>query len=233
LFALISRSRKRRKETLPFTALSLRNKGEVLFYLIGGNVSRAQVRFVIGGVVLLLFSVIGYYFWVNVQTQRQQQEIINRIADDLTPGTDQRMKDLRRFKVRDGQKVWEIAARQARYLGETGEVVVDDPEVSLYFDDGEAIALRCREGLVQLNVNEQEIIKMELKGNLEMQFGDLSLRAQEAIYEKAPNTISSPGPIQVTGPDFVVEGQGYTIEVAQKRLTLNSAVHTTLTTREG
>lgn len=195
--------------------------------------SRAQLRFAVGVTIVLLFFMIGYYLSVSLQKQKLQQKLIDKVAADLLPGTDQRMQDFRRIKVRDGQKVWEITARQARYFSESGEVVVDDPEVSLYFDDGEVIALRCREGRVHLNVGDQEVTKMELRGDLEMQFGDFSLNTQEAVYESASNVISSPAVLQIVGPGFTVEGQGYTLEVAHKRLTLTSAVRTTLMTGEG
>ena len=194
--------------------------------------SRAQLRFVLGVAVLLLLVAIGYHLIVNIQTQRARTAMIDQLAPDLSQEAEQRMQDFRRFKVRDGKKVWEIAARQARYFGESGEVVVDDPEVSLYFSDGEVIALRCREGRVQLDAGAQDITKMELRGDLEMRLGDFVLNTQEAIYESTPNIISSPSPIQVLGPGLTVEGQGYTIEVAHKRLTLNAAVRTTFITGE-
>jgi LPS export ABC transporter protein LptC len=143
------------------------------------------------------------------------------------------MQNFRRVKVRNGKKVWEIAARQARYFSESGEVVVDDPEVSLYLSDGKTIALRCREGRVQLDAGAQEITTLQLSGDLKIQFGEVSLSTQQAIYDSAANVISSPGSLQLVGPGFTVHGQGYTIEVAQKRLILHAAVHTTLTTGEG
>jgi LPS export ABC transporter protein LptC len=194
--------------------------------------SRAQFRFVLGVAVLLLLVTIGYHLIVNVQTQRARTALIDKIVPDLSQEAEQRMQDFRRFKVRDGKKVWEIAARQARYFGESSEVVVDDPEVSLYFGDGEVIAFRCREGRVQLDAGAQDITKMELRGDLEMRLGDFVLNTQEAIYESKLNVISSPSLLQVLGPGLTVEGQGYTIEVAHKRLTLDSDVRTTFTTGE-
>jgi LPS export ABC transporter protein LptC len=194
--------------------------------------SRAQFRFVLGVAVLLLLVAIGYHLIVNVQTQRARTALIDKIVPDLSQEAEQRMQDFRRFKVRDGKKVWEIAARQARYFGESSEVVVDDPEVSLYFGDGEVIAFRCREGRVQLDAGAQDITKMELRGDLEMRLGDFVLNTQEAIYESKLNVISSPSLLQVLGPGLTVEGQGYTIEVAHKRLTLDSDVRTTFTTGE-
>jgi LPS export ABC transporter protein LptC len=195
--------------------------------------SRAQLRFAVGTTIVLLLSAVGYHLVANLYAQRQRQAVIARLAPDLDPETAQRMQNFRRVKVRNGKKVWEIAARQARYFSESGEVVVDDPEVSLYLSDGKTIALRCREGRVQLDAGAQEITTLQLSGDLKIQFGEVSLSTQQAIYDSAANVISSPGSLQLVGPGFTVHGQGYTIEVAQKRLILHAAVHTTLTTGEG
>jgi lipopolysaccharide export system protein LptC len=61
-----------------------------------------------------------------------------------------------------------------------------------------------------------------------MRIGDLSLNTQEAVYESAPNIISSTALVHIAGNGFTAEGQGYTVDVAAKRLTLNAEVQTTV-----
>jgi LPS export ABC transporter protein LptC len=195
--------------------------------------SRSQGRFVLAVIMTALLVVVGYYVTVTVRAQRDSERWIKKWASDLSPDADQRMQNFHRVKMRNGQKVWEIAARQAQYFEDTEQIVVEAPQVSLYLNDGEVIALRCREGRVYLDIGEQTITRMELTGDLEMQIGDFSLYTQEAVYESVHNTISSPGPVQIAGRGLIVEGQGYTIDMADKRVTLNSEVRTTVTKGEG
>lgn len=195
--------------------------------------SREQARFVVAVAALCVFVTVGYYLTVTLRAQEDNEHRLKRWTADLSPEVDQRMQDFRRVKMRDGKKVWEIASRQARYSQDSREVVVEAPEVSLYFSDGAVIALRCREGRVQLDSGEHVATRMELTGDLQMQLGDFSLRTQEAVYESEPNTISSPGAVQVTGRGFTVEGVGYTVDVTEKLLTLNGEVRTTVDRREG
>jgi lipopolysaccharide export system protein LptC len=101
--------------------------------------------------------------------------------------------------------------------------------VTLYLKDGEMIALRCREGRVFVEGGEQEVKRMELNGDLEMHIGDLSLKTPSAVYESEQNIISSSDLVQITGRGLSVEGQGYTVDVDEKRLTLNADVHTLIT----
>jgi LPS export ABC transporter protein LptC len=195
--------------------------------------SREQVRFVVAVAAILVFAMVGYYITVTIRVQRDNKQRIKEWAGDLSQETAQRMQNFRRAKIRDGKKVWEIAARQARYAEDSREIIVEAPEVSLYFRDGEVIALRCREGRVYLDTGEKEVTRMELVGDLEMRLGDFSIKTPSAVYESDRNTISSPDPVQITGRGFSVEGQGYTVDVDEKRVTLNAEVRTTVMRKEG
>ena len=192
--------------------------------------SRHQIRFMLGITVLGLILGLGY-----LSSQVGKDPATARLIDELPPPQEtlvQRMTEFRRVKMQDGKKVWEIVARQARYFADSNAVVIDTPEVSLYFSDGAAVALRCREGTLHLD-GESELLHIELRGNLEMQMGSISLKTDQATYDRQKNTISSDGVIHVVGQGFTLEGKGYTVAVDTKRLTLNTEVYTTVTRESG
>ena len=195
--------------------------------------SRYQLRFITALVAVLLLGGVIYHLAVTVRKQHRNTQMIEKMRSDIVPEADQRLQNFRRVQVRDGKKVWEIASRQARYFEASGEVVVDAPEVSFYLSDGEIIAIRCGEGRLHRGKDEKDINQIELKNDLYIQVGDFSLRTQEAVYDSEQDTISSPGAVQIIGRGLVLEGQGYTVDVADKRLLLNSDVRTTLTKEEG
>lgn len=195
--------------------------------------SRHQIRFMLGITVLGLILALGY-----LSSQVGKDPATARLIDELsTPDVTeetmvQRMTEFRRVKMQDGKKVWEIVARQARYFADTNAVVIDTPEVSLYFSDGEAVALRCQEGTVHLN-GESDLLHIDLRGNLEIQMGAVSLKTDQATYDRQKNTISSDGVIYVVGQGFTLEGKGYTVAVDTKQLTLKAEVYTTVTRESG
>jgi LPS export ABC transporter protein LptC len=194
--------------------------------------SREQVRFVIALTVAVSLVIVGYYVATTLQAQRLREQDLAQLVKDVAPEAAQRMRNFRRAKIRDGKKVWEIAARQARYSQETNEIVVEGPEVSLFLKEGETIALRCKEGRVYLN-DDEDVIRMEFSGELEMRVNDFVITTPNAVYESAHNTITSPGPVHIVGRGLAVEGQGYTVDVAEKRVTLNTNVRSTVTREEG
>ncbi len=195
--------------------------------------SRHQIRFMLGITVLGLILALGY-----LSSQVGKDPATARLIDELsTPDVTeetmvQRMTEFRRVKMQDGKKVWEIVARQARYFADTNAVVIDTPEVSLYFSDGEAVALRCQEGTLHLN-GESDLLHIDLRGNLEIQIGAISLKTDQATYDRQKNTISSDGVIYVVGQGFTLEGKGYTVAVDTKQLTLRAEVYTTVTRESG
>ena len=195
--------------------------------------SRHQIRFMLGITVLGLILALGY-----LSSQVGKDPATARLIDELsTPDATaetmvQRMTEFRRVKMQDGKKVWEIVARQAHYFADTNAVVIDTPEISLYFSDGEAVALRCQEGTVHLN-GESDLLHIDLRGNLEIQMGAISLKTDQATYDHQKNTISSAGVMHVVGQGFTLEGKGYTVAVDTKQLTLKAEVYTTVTRESG
>lgn len=194
--------------------------------------SRDQVRFLIALAVVTSLIIVGYQLVAALQAQKRIEHDMAHLVDDVEPEATQRMQNFRRAKIRDGKKVWEIAARQARYSHENNEIVVERPEVSFYMKNGDVVALRCHEGRVRLDDHE-EVIRMELSGDLEMRINDFVITTPNAVYESERNVIFSDGPVRIVGQSVEVEGQGYTVDVAEKRLTLNAKVQTTVTRGEG
>ncbi|MGH7965727.1 MAG: LPS export ABC transporter periplasmic protein LptC, partial [Candidatus Binatia bacterium] len=82
-------------------------------------------------------------------------------------------------------------------------------------------------GRVHVN-GEQDITRMELRGDIKMQIGDFFLQTQEAVYESERNIVSASSPVHITGRGFTAEGQSYTVEVADKRVSLTAGVATTV-----
>ncbi len=196
--------------------------------------SRNQIRFLLGITVItvvLLLSYLSTQVGTEPEAIRRLSETISK--ENIGQGHVQRMTEFRRVKMQDGRKVWEIVAHKARYFSGTNTILIEAPHVSLFFEDGEAVALRCNEGTLHLADDTQDLVRIELKGKLEMEFGDVILKTDRALYDHGQNTISSDSTLYIVGRGFTVKGTGYTVTVNTKQLQLNSAVHTTITQEAG
>ena len=194
---------------------------------------RNQIRFVLGISVLVVIVVLGY-LGARLRQDVETRQMLDEIAASTEDGAvSQRMSEFRRIKMKDGKKVWEIAARQARYLANTNTVVIDSPEISFYFQDGETVELNCREGTIHLHEETQDLVRIDLNGDLTMQVGDVSFTTDRAVYDHQDNTIVSDGVLNVAGEGFTAAGRGYSVTVDTKRLVLDADVRTTVTRKVG
>lgn len=194
---------------------------------------RNQIRFVLGIGVLVVIVVLGY-LGARLRQDAETRQMLDEIAASTEDGAvSQRMSEFRRIKMKDGRKVWEIAARQARYLTDSNTVVIDSPEISFYFQDGETVELNCREGTIHLHEETQDLVRIDLNGGLTMQVGDVSFTTDRAVYDHQDNTIVSDGVLNVAGEGFTAAGRGYSVTVDTKRLVLDADVRTTMTRKVG
>ena len=186
------------------------------------------------GISVLVVIVVLGYLGARLRQDVETRQMLDEIAASTEDGAvSQRMSEFRRIKMKDGRKVWEIAARQARYLADTNTVVIDSPEISFYFQDGEAVELNCREGTIHLHEETQDLVRIDLNGGLTMQVGDVSFTTDRAVYDHQDNTIVSDGVLNVAGEGYTATGRGYSVTVDTKRLVLDADVRTTVTRKVG
>jgi LPS export ABC transporter protein LptC len=177
---------------------------------------RSRVRrLVVASLVLLALGFGAALVATGVLRQRLEDEL-RRQALDLLPHVAQRIKDFHRVKVDQGRKVWEVSAREAQYHEEEQLVLVTEPAVSFYSQDGPGVALRGREGKVFLDGQELEAV--ELVGELRIQFGDYSLQTDLARYERKGQAIVAPGAIEITGKRLDLHGERLELDLSAQRL---------------
>jgi LPS export ABC transporter protein LptC len=195
--------------------------------------SRGQIRFLLISLVVILLAVVGRGLIINTDRGDNNDSTLDPTPSPMAT-SEQRMENFKRVKIRpDGKKAWEIVARKARYSPEDHVVIVESPQFSFYTKEGEPFSLRSREARVLLTSDKNEdVTRVELSGDLEMQVNDFLIKTQEAIFEAEQNRISSSGAVQIDGPGVTVVGQGYSVDVTNKLLTLEAEVQTTLSRSE-
>ena len=187
--------------------------------------TRRRVRTLLG--VLLVVAVGG----VGVQLVRSQwaqhlRSLRTRELDFL-PQVAQRIQNFRRVKMEGDRKVCEVAAREAQYFEEDRQVVVDDPEVSFFVkDDQGVVSVKGKLGKILLEGREMD--RVDLDGGIELRFRDYVVRSDRAFYQRADDTVTSPGAVVVTGDGLSLSGEHMTVEMGSQRVRFEGKVRTTL-----
>lgn len=188
---------------------------------------RTRARALVVALVVLLLATGGGLLARHLWKQRKGD--LARQALDLLPNVAQRIRDFHRVKVDNGRKVWEVAATEARYYEDEGMVVVKEPMVSFFLKDGRTVALRGDEGKVYLGGRDLQLV--ELVGDIHVQLGDYSLRAEYASYDRRNDMIVAPGKVEISGDTFDARGEQMEVSIDSQRLKLSGGVETTLRPR--
>lgn len=146
---------------------------------------------------------------------------------DFLPQVSQRIQNFRRVKMEGDRKVWEVAAREAQYFEEDKQVVVDDPEVSFFVkDDQGVVSVKSKQGKIILDGREMD--RVDLEGGIELRFRDYLVRTDRAFYQRADDSVVSPGAVVVTGDGLSLSGERMTLEMGSQRVRFEGRVHTVL-----
>jgi len=170
----------------------------------------------LGGVTYKVAEIIG---------RMQEQITANPLtALDYLPESTLRMKDFHRSKIEDGRKVWELFGEEARYYKEQKEAVIKKPKFFYYDKEGEVAESQGDEARMYLN--DKELERMELRGDIEVSFQGYVLKSEEANYLPAKDQIVLPSHTTVVGEGIAVEGSRMEIELEAKKIRLIQAVKT-------
>lgn len=183
---------------------------------------RTRVRRLLIVGVMLALSSLGF---VLGRTLIHQQAIEPPPADELQPDVSQRIQQFRRVKVKDGEKVWELTAREAEYFQDEGEVVISGPELAFYGGKTGDVALRGNEGKVFLKDGDVE--KIEMGGGIEVTVGEYFVETEKAIYFENINSIVAPGMVNLRGSDVALAGRAMLLELGSRRVRFMKGVTTT------
>src|SRR5262249_36560589 len=100
---------------------------------------RTRLRAALLLVVAAALGSIGYLVSRNVAARRTDP--LRELGADFLPQVAQRIQNFRRVKVKNGRTVWQVTAKDAQYFEKTNQIIVREPHMTLYLDDGRREAL--------------------------------------------------------------------------------------------
>ena len=174
----------------------------------------------------IVISLGGVTYKVAEIVRRVQKEIkTNPLkALDYLPEAALQIKDFHRSKIENGRKVWELFGEEANYYKEQKEAVVKKPRFYYYDKKGEVAETKGNEALVYLN--EKELERMELRGDIEVTFQGYVLKSEEANYVPAKDQIVLPSRTTVVGEGISLEGARMEVELEEKKIRMIQSVRT-------
>jgi len=125
-----------------------------------------------------------------------------------------RMEWLSLTEIQEGDRRWVLSAQKADFRQEQLEVSITGVGVE-FFGPGEHIRVKAEEGLFHTKTR-----VLTLKGQVEMQRGELLIKTGLAIYQPNERFLLAPEEVVLTEPNLQIRGKGLKVELAHKRLVL-------------
>lgn len=196
------------------------------------NIRTIQRMFLIGGVAF--FLALGFVMFTRSKAQQSivatasvgfdKREDISEALD--VPGVDSsefQLRDFHRIETKDGQKIWEVRARDARYFAEEGLTHVDDASVAIYRKPNSVIKLEAK--AAKLYLTERTMQRAELEGEINIELDkSLRLTADFATYDAVKKRLTVNGPVLIDGPGYRVVGKGLEMEIDNEQIYVRDSV---------
>jgi LPS export ABC transporter protein LptC len=141
--------------------------------------------------------------------------------------TPSRMEVLSLTEIQEGDKRWVLEAQHADFNKDQLQVSLSRVKVE-FFGPGEHVKVKADEGLFHTKTR-----VLTLKGQVEMERGDLRVKTSLAIYEPASRVLSAPQDVVLTEPTLRVQGKGLQVWLVDKRLALAQHRLTEVKVQEG
>jgi LPS export ABC transporter protein LptC len=126
-----------------------------------------------------------------------------------------RMESLALTEIQDGDKRWVLEALKADYHKERTEISISEVKVDFYGAAGEHILVKAKEGLLQTKTR-----ILTLRGQVEMDRGDLHVTTNVAIYQPEGRLLLAPEDVVLETPRLRVTGKDLKVQLGEKKLFL-------------
>lgn len=130
------------------------------------------------------------------------------------PEAPARMEGLSLTEIQDGDRRWVLEAQKADFQKDRLTVVISGVRVE-FFGPDEHLYVKAEEGLLQTKTR-----VLTLRGQVEMEFKDLTVKTSVATYLPAERELLAPEDLILETPRLKVQGKGLRVDLAGRKLFL-------------
>ena len=139
------------------------------------------------------------------------------------------LKGFERHEVEKGKKLWSIKAKNAKVYKDQNITHVDEVEVEVARKNKDS-SVFIESKRARLSIVKDQMEKADLEGMVLIRVDDtLSLEAEFATYDAIKRNINVPGKVKIFGTGYILEGEGFDMNVDKEGFVLRKSVQTKFT----
>lgn len=169
-----------------------------------------------------LFLLLGWGVWRYLPSSPKPAPL------PAAPQEKARMESLSLTEMEPGGKRWVLEAKRAEYLKNRDEIRIEDIYLEFYGPREEILYLRAREGVLHTQRRD-----LRLKGQVELEKGELLIRTEEVRYLPQERALVAPAAVTLEGPRLRVAGEDLWVDLKTRRLVLKKHQRTEVKLEKG
>ena len=159
------------------------------------------------------------------------EENLAKVEDSFQDSLDSSEKsqveltDFNRVEVREGRKVWSIAASNAKFFKDEGLTHVSDISLEIFREKKSSVKILSK--AARLAIEDEVMEKVDLEGNIKVKIDEsLSLRANFATYDSIERVLEVPGAVRIYGTGYELRGDGFRMKIDGEKFVIRKNAST-------
>lgn len=179
-----------------------------------------NLRLLLGVLILASLALVGGIVWYATEPFKGKMMSPKEPAS----AADLKLDRVRYTETRQGVKEWELEADSATYFKDQNTVNLEKVKATFFGKNRETYVLVGKKGKFNTQTKEIEVF---LGVQIDSSDG-YRMRTQSLKYQPDKRELSTPDRVEMSGPQFHVDGIGLIVELDRQRLKVLSQVTTTL-----
>lgn len=144
--------------------------------------------------IMVVVLSVGLVVWIFIQSRQNPIPIL--LPEKATQSV-LTLSRIHHTATKDGAVQWELEAKSAEMQSNNGQVVLKDPEVVFFLEDGKRVKLSANKGILNTKNN-----NIKVHGNVSVAYDRYTLKTEELTYHHKRRRLQANVPVQIIGQAF-------------------------------
>lgn len=179
-------------------------------------VNRARkFKFILAAIVgFSVMAVIGVFLQV-----RQNSPDHPALLETKNTNAVMTLSKVHQTATKDGKVQWQLDADTAELESGTGKMILREPKITFFMDNGTRAYLSAREGILNTNNN-----NVQVRGNVKLHNDRYTMVTQVLAYEHEKRVLHTDAPVQITGKIIKIKAKKMRYDLNKDKTYFNGPV---------
>ena len=180
-----------------------------------------KTKFIILILTVLVGGFVLFRLWVNLKDGKvaEKKQEVPKVSSE---NADMSLEKIRLVEDKHGRRTWELEAKAAQQSNEQNVMILQEPKVTYYTEEGRIIVVTGRQGKIHQNSKD-----MELTGDVSLRSSDgYTLKTNSLNYSHEKKKMTTSDLVEIEGDQMRLVGQGMQVDLEAQTFKVFNRVKT-------